>query len=834
MSPMRAKKKSMSLIKAREKASASANNRPRLKLKRWAFVILAVLVLLSAVLLILDALYPVIPDSKGYSTILYSNDGEIIHGFLSKDDKWRIRAEIDEISEDLRKAIIFKEDRHFYYHPGINLISIGRALYNNSTSGKRTIGASTITMQLARLISPAERTLTSKIREAFRALQLEFHYSKDEILTMYMNLLPYGGNIEGVKAASMIYFGQLPQELSPAQIAMLTVIPNNPNVLMPANRSSLTKKRNYWIKQLGARNIFTAEETEDALNEDFESVRYGIPRIAPHMAIRLKKSTDRIYTSTDRVYNSTDRIYTSLDLQLQSKVETSMRNYVKTLRSLQITNAAVLVVNNRTMEVEAYAGSAGYEEEKYSGQVDGIRAVRSPGSTLKPALYMLAFDKGYISTKTIVSDVPVNFSGYRPENYDQSYRGKVSIEQALALSLNVPAVDLLDITGLHELNSMLGKADFDWISKNKDKTGLSLILGGCGATLEELTGLYAAFANGGVYNDLKFVKPDESNKQENQSNNTVTKTDNSKRKVNRVMNPSESEGIRISSPGSAYMITEILTGLQRPDLPNDYRETANLPKIAWKTGTSYGRRDAWAIGYNADYTVGVWTGNFDGTGVPELNGTDCAVPLLFMIFNQLKITNTDWFASTPDADFRLVCSETGMVPDTFCHNRVMETFLPGISPSVRCSHLKRVFTNTSETVTYCSECLPSSGYKSVLYPAYSPELVSYYEEMMIPYKRIPDHYEECTALFEEKGPLITSLTDGAEYLVFAGRKQNLMLKSSCMNGTRTVYWYIDKKFLKKSGPNETVYLEAVKGNHTVTCSDDRGRSSSISFKVSLL
>ncbi len=822
----------MSLMRAKKKASASATNRPWWKSKRWALVLMAVFVLLSAVLLILDALYPVIPDSKGYSTMLYSNDGEIIHGFLSKDDKWRIRAESDEISEDLRKAIIYKEDRHFYYHPGINLFSIGRALYNNSTSGKRTSGASTITMQLARLITPAERTITSKIREAFRALQLEFHYSKDEILTLYMNLLPYGGNIEGVKAASMIYFGQLPQELSPAQIAMLTVIPNNPNVLMPANRSNLANKRNYWIKQLGARNIFTSEETEDALNEDFESVRFGIPRIAPHLAFRLKNSVSTSYSNAGKVthkitgnHSHNDRVYTTLNLQLQSKVETSMRNYIKTLRSLNITNAAVLVVNNKTMEVEAYAGSAGYEEEEFSGQVDGIRAIRSPGSALKPALYMLAFDKGYISPKTVVSDVPVNFSGYRPENYDQSYRGKVSVEQALALSLNVPAVDLLDRTGLQELNNLFERAGFDWISKNKDKTGLSLILGGCGTTLEELTGLYTAFANGGVYTPLKLLKQTPVN-DKNPTRETV--------EPGRDNNLQHSTGIRISSPGSAYMITEILTGLQRPDLPNEYRETANLPKIAWKTGTSYGRRDAWAIGYNADYTVGVWTGNFDGTGVPELNGTDCAVPLLFMIFNQLKITNTDWFASTPDADFRLVCSETGMVPDTFCHNRVMETFLPGISPSVRCSHLKRVFTNASESVTYCSECLPSSGYKSMLYPAYSPELVSYYEEMMIPYKKIPDHNEECTALIEEKGPLITSLTDGAEYLVFAGRKQNLMLKSSCMNGTRTVYWYFDKKFLKKAGPNETVFLEAVKGNHTVTCSDDRGRSSTISFKVSLI
>jgi penicillin-binding protein 1C len=369
--------------------SASADDRHKLKFKRWALVLSAVLVLLAAGFLIIDSLYPVDAQSNGYSTILYSNDGIILHGFLSKDDKWRIRAEYSEISDDLKKAIIFKEDRHFYYHPGLNILSIGRALYNNSIKGRRTSGASTITMQLARLLSPAERTMTSKLREAFRALQLEYHYSKDEILTMYMNLLPYGGNIEGVKAAAMIYFGQLPIDLSPAQITMLTVIPNNPNVLMPANRSSLTKKRNFWIRQLGAKKIFTAEETEDALNEGFESERYGIPRIAPHLAFRYKKlQVKATIIHGNRLYNSTDRIHTTIDLQLQSKVETSMRNYIRSLRSLNITNASVLVVNNRTMEVEAYAGSAGYEELEHSGQVDGIRAIRVTGFNPKTcALY---------------------------------------------------------------------------------------------------------------------------------------------------------------------------------------------------------------------------------------------------------------------------------------------------------------------------------------------------------------------------------------------------------------------------------------------------------------
>ncbi len=814
--------------------------------KRWLVWPALILIVLFLLFIVIDRVAPLPDLSKGYSTIIYSDDGKILHGFLSKDDKWRIRADYEEISGDLCDAIIFKEDKYFYWHPGINPLSVARALYNNTLKGRRTSGASTITMQLARLLKPANRTIGAKVQEAFRALQLEFHLSKREILTLYLNLLPYGGNIEGVKSASMIYFDQQPRELSPAQIAMLTVIPNNPNALKPSNRVALLNNRNHWLLRMGKAGIFTKQEVDDALAEGFESVRYSIPRKAAHLAYRLKGSTSVIPHDKKpdnlQLYltGGNDRIYTTLDVALQHKVETSLGNYVRALRSMQITNASVIVVNNRTMKVVAYAGSAGFDENEYSGQVDGVRAIRSPGSALKPALYMLAFDRGYVSPKSVVPDVPVNFSGYSPENYDQSYRGSVTIEQALALSLNVPAVELLDRVGLSDLNTLLANARFRWIAKNRKKTGLSLILGGCGTTLEELTGLYAAFANRGVWQPLQYTKIRYNSNQQSEigskevGENGAERSREDKRLREGGTDKATGSSVVLGSPGSAYMITEILTELKRPDLPNEYREAANLPKIAWKTGTSYGRRDAWAIGYNADYTVGVWTGNFSGRGIYELNGTDCAVPLLFMIFNHLNAQNSDWFVPTADVDFRLVCTETGMMPDTFCHNRIMETYLPGISPSVKCNHMKPVFTNANETVSYCSECMPAAGYKTVLYPNYLPQLINYYEEMMIPYKRIPDHNAACTAIIDERGPDITSLTDGAEYLVIAGRKQQLMLKCSPENGINTIYWYVNKKFYKKTTPEQAVYLQAEKGQHNITCSDDRGRSTTINIRVTYI
>ena len=778
--------------------------------------ILSLIVILTAFILVLaDIISPLPIKSKSYSTMIYSRNNEIIHGFLTSDDKWRIRASNKEISETLIEAIIAKEDKYFYYHPGVNPLAVVRAFYRNVITGRRTSGASTITMQVARLMNPSARNISNKLSEAFRAVQLEMHFTKSEILNMYLNYLPYGGNIEGVKAASMIYFNQTPLKLSAAQIAMLVVIPNNPNALMPKNRDALLERRNYWLNKLSKAGIFTLQETEDALIEDFESIKYEIPKKAHHLAYRLNNQLTKTEL-TNRAFKEseieTDRIYTTLDMNLQTKAEVMVSNYVRGLRSYQITNAAVMVVDNKTRQVLAYVGSAGFNENNFSGQVDGVRALRSPGSTLKPALYMLAFDNGLVSPKSVVADVPVNYSGYRPENFDERYAGKVSIEQALSLSLNVPAVELLNKMGTHDFLNTLSNAGFKWIEKNRYKTGLSIVLGGCGVTLEELTALYSALANEGNWQPLTYIS---------KSN-----------KVDTVL----ALGTKICSPSSAYMITEILTELKRPDLPSEYREIAGLPHIAWKTGTSYGRRDAWAIGYNSDYTVGVWVGNFNGKGVPELNGTDKAVPLLFMIFNQVGKEKTDWFKATSDVDFRLVCSETGMMPDTFCNNKVMETYLPGISPSIRCNHLKAVFTNKNETMSYCSECLPDKGYKKVMYRNYDPEIINYFNEMKIPFTKIPEHNIECSStLTGSKGePIITSPTDNAEYLVFEGKKQKLMLKSNSANGTRFIYWHVDNIFIAKTLPNEPAYITASKGTHTITCSDDRGRVSKITINVKII
>ncbi len=548
----------------------------------WLKWVVGTLGLVIVSFLLLNALFPLRVQIT-YSPIITASDGSVINAFLSADDKWRMQLQTEEINPVLKKAVLLKEDRYFYYHPGVNPIALGRAFINNTLTGKTTSGASTITMQVARLLYPKERTLKNKLIELFRALQLEGQYSKDDILTLYLNLVPFGGNIEGVKAASILYFQQSPRALSVAQAVTLTVIPNKPSSLrLGVQNERIIAFRNKWLRYFAEQKAFSNKEIADALVEPLMAVRSEAPQVAPHFAHRLL-----------RQYASQAIIPTNLNRAIQEKVTQLAYNYLQQLRPKNIRNASVLVINNQTKAVEAYLGSADFSDQEYGGQVDGIRAIRSPGSTLKPFLYAVAFDKGLITPRSVISDVPVDYAGYRPENYFGNYNGNITIEYALATSLNIPAVKILDQLGVPTFVNKLKQAEFAQVKKEGNQLGLSVILGGCGVKLEELTALYAAFASQGRYTPLRWRQQDKIAYEK-----------------------------QLVSPAASYVVNQILTQLQRPDLPHNFQNSGHLPRIAWKTGTSYGRKDAWSIGYNKKYTVGVWVGNFSGEGVPELNGTD--------------------------------------------------------------------------------------------------------------------------------------------------------------------------------------------------------------------
>jgi len=746
-------------------------------------------------LTILNLLFP-LRLQIDYSPVITASDGSVINAFLSRDDKWRMKLEPDEINSVLKKAILLKEDQYFYFHPGVNPVAMARALVLNLSQGKTTSGASTITMQVVRLLYPQPRTYGNKVIEMFRALQLEWHYSKDEILQLYLNLVPFGGNIEGVKAASVLYFQQSPKQLSLAQAVTLTVIPNKPSSLrIGIQNDRIVAFRNKWLHYFRKQKAFMDKDIEDALHEPLAASRLEAPRVAPHFAFRMY-----------RKYRNQPIIKTTLNRHIQEKVENLAYNYLQQLRHKNIHNASVIVVNNQTRAVEAYLGSADFTDAEHHGQVDGVRAIRSPGSTLKPFLYAVAIDQGLITPKTVISDVPIDYAGYRPENYFGNYNGNITIEQALATSLNIPAVKILDQLSVPVFVKKLQQAEFSWVKKTGHQLGLSLVLGGCDVKLEELTALYAAFPNDGIYTSLRW-----------QAGDTLTIKKS------------------LVSPASAYMINQILTQLKRPDLPYNADNSRNLPKIAWKTGTSYGRKDAWSIGYNKKYTVGVWVGNFSGEGVPELNGTDSATPLLFDIFNTIDYNRPEsWFAPPAKFSERAVCKESGLPLNTFCSDQIIDAFIPGVSRVTKCTHLKQVPVSVDGKYTYCTTCLPDN-FKEKWLPNFAPDILAFYESEHIPYEDIPMHNPACSRIFQDYAPIIVSPTAEMEYLLERTENQKLMLRCQAHNEVKQVYWYINDKLVKATPANENLFFKpTTTGKYKISCTDDQGRNTNAYISIKFL
>jgi penicillin-binding protein 1C len=732
-----------------------------------------------------------LPDRIEYSTIITDDKGEVVHAFLTRDQQWRMKTELSEISPLLRKTIVEKEDKYFYYHPGVNLLAMVRALGRNILHMRRTSGASTITMQVARALEPKKRTYWNKIVEVFRAEQLEWKYSKGEILQMYLNVVPYGGNIQGVKAASILYFKKNPDHLSLAEITALSIIPNRPSSLvMGRNNDRIVEERNKWLQRWERERVFTAHEIEDALAEPLTATRGVIPAYMPQLSLKLKKRGGPIVHST-------------IQLNTQLKVEKLVRDYSRTLALKNIHNAAVVVIDNRTHRVVSYVGSADFHDALNAGQVNGAAAVREPGSTLKPLLYGLCIDQGLLTPKRTITDVPVNYDGYAPENYDKRFNGYVTMEYALEHSLNIPAVKSLKALGKDKLIEKLSKCDFRQIDRDRKKLGLSIILGGCGATLEEMTGLYSIFANEGVYLRPRYTTTD-----------------------------SAGMGERILSPAAVFMINETLSKVNRPDFPLNWQATLHLPKIAWKTGTSYGRRDAWSIGYNKHFTVGVWAGNFSGLGVPELSGANVATPLLFTVFNTIDYDDdAAWFAKPEDCDVRMVCSETGLPPDGFCRNLVTDYFIPLVSTARKCDNRQEVFLSADGKLSYCRSCLPPGGYKKKWFTVVPPEMKEYYDANHITYDLVPPHNPECEKVFKEGGPVVTSPANGSEYLINRKDPEPLLLRCRVTNDVAKVYWYINDKFYRSGDAGEKAFFMPDEGPVKISCTDDKGRNRNVWIRV---
>lgn len=529
-------------------------------------------------------------DSSGRPLRVYLTAG----GFL------RLPASIERVDRRYLDMLIAYEDKRFYEHGGVDPLAVGRAVWQVLSHGRVVSGASTLTMQTARLLEPRARSLASKLIEMFRALQLEQRYSKKEILSLYLTLAPFGGNREGVDAAARAYFGHSPEHLDVAEAALLVALPQSPSQFRPDRYPAAARAaRNKVLRRLAAADVISHRAAWRAMTERISVVDPSLPRAAAHLADRLTRD-----------YAAHTVIETTIDGTLQHALERLARNRAHQLG--RRTDVAILVVENASRRVRTYVGSADFDDDRRLGQIDMVRAIRSPGSALKPIIYGLAFDRGLIHPATIIDDVPMRFGGYAPTNFDNRYHGEVTIADALRLSLNVPAVAVLARLGPVSAVERLRRAGVTLEFGGDDvRPGLAFALGGVGTTLEDLVALYAALADDGRVRPLGFTTAQTEGAQYLQRDNTL-----------------------LGEAARRY-VSEILRGVPLPDLvlPDSLR--ARPRHIAFKTGTSYGHRDAWTVGYTARFTVGVWVGRADGTPNPGRSGANTAAPLLFSVFDHL-------------------------------------------------------------------------------------------------------------------------------------------------------------------------------------------------------
>lgn len=598
------------------------------------------------IIVALDRLLPPpIPDVRTDGAIMVlARDGTPLRAFANSQGVWRYPVKINDVSPRYIEALLGYEDRWFRWHPGVNPIAFIRAAMQLIWHGKLVSGASTITMQVARLIEPIPHSAVGKIRQVVRALQLELRLSKNEILTLYLNLAPFGGGIEGVQAASYAYLGKAAKSLSHSEAALLAVLPQAPSRLRPDRHPQRARAaRDKVLARLAQFGDWQPAVIIEAHDENVVARSLRAPISAALLAERLRQE-----------YPHARSIKTTIDATLQRAVEERIGLWIE--RFPNKTSAAALIIDNATLETRAYVGSARFADRERLGHVDMIRAQRSPGSTLKPFLYALALDDGLIHSESMLLDAPQDFGSYRPANFGDSFNGPVSAAEALRLSLNVPAVDLLERITPNRFTARLRHAGLELALPKAAKPNLALILGGAAVRMDQLVGTYAALARNGVAGSVRFTP--ESPLQER----------------------------RLMSAGAAWIIRRTLEEHGRPGNPSAMFDPANRSRIAWKTGTSYGFRDAWAVGVTAQYSIGVWIGRPDGTPSPGQYGAATSLPLLLALADGLPRNNlsNENYAMPSSVTQQSICWPLGEAPDVLhpqlCHRKREAWILDGRIP----------------------------------------------------------------------------------------------------------------------------------------------------------
>ncbi len=610
-------------------------------LRRLAFFLIGV----SLGALILDRLFPLpLPDPDRGSTVVLARDGSPLRAFADAEGIWSYPVSLSDVSPLYLEALVNYEDRWFWHHPGINPVAALRALGQLLGSRHIVSGGSTLTMQVARILEPHSRSFAGKLRQSLRALQLEAHLSKREILELYLDNAPFGGTLQGVEAASWAYLGHSANRLSHAEAALLTVLPQAPSRLRPDRHAQRARAaRDKVLDRMATLDVWTPAEVKDARIESVVARTLQPPLSAALLARRLHNEHPR-----------QRRISTTIDIEHQRSVQDRVGNYLARLPDR--TSAALLVVDNTDLSTLAYVGSASFGDEARLGHVDMVRAWRSPGSTLKPFLYGLALDDGLIHSESLLIDAPQSFGEYRPGNFDSAFNGPVGVAEALRLSLNVPAVDLLDRVGATRFTARLANTGLKLRLPHGVEPNLSIILGGVGARMEDLAGAYSALNRKGIGGLIRYSPGDA--------------------RIER----------RVLSEGAAWIIREILEANPRPGYRPGTFDTGSRPRVAWKTGTSYGYRDAWAIGGTRQYTVAVWIGRPDGTPLPGQYGAITALPLMFQVVDSLPRAALSTVAEAPPASVKEVeiCWPLGLAFDDQHADRCQKTLdawtLDGVIP----------------------------------------------------------------------------------------------------------------------------------------------------------
>lgn len=724
------------------------------------------------------------------SATLTGRDGVLLGARIAADGQWRFPP-ADSVPDKFAKCIVCYEDKRFWWHPGVDFLSIGRALRQNAASGEVVSGASTITMQVIRLSRPdAPRSVPEKLLEAIMATRLEIRHSKRKILLLYASNAPFGGNVVGLDAAAWRYFGRPAGELSWAESAMLAVLPNSPALIHPGrNRERLLEKRNFLLDKLCADGVLDELECELAKDEPLPDKPLPMPDKAYHLLERLRaEGGDKAYTC-------------DIDVALQERVNSIARAHFTAYHQNMVDNMGILVQRVSDGSVLAYVGNTkGFEPGLRGADVDMIPAARSSGSTLKPLLYAAMLQDGMILPGTLIKDTPYNYNNFSPHNFNRSFDGAVPADEVISRSLNVPSVRMLEQYGAPRFLELLRQMGFSTITKDADHYGLSLILGGAEITLESLVGAYRDMAAHLAADPYGM--------------------------------PRELNNLPLSR-ASIWLTFEALSKANRPEEEASWRAFASGRKIAWKTGTSWGNRDAWSVGATRDYVIGVWVGNSDGEGRSQMTGVGYAAPVMFDVLAALPPSG--WFKMPVEEMVPLeVCPRSGLPASRICPESVT-VWVPDIERRPdECSYHRIVHLDASGEYMVNSSCYPVEKMKEAVWFVLPPAMEWYYMKNHLDYRPLPPKYPGFDSGTEGMNPIeiiypqqgITVVTTTG----LDGREQGVVVRAAHRDPRAELYWHLDDSYLGRTlGGEHELTIRPEPGRHVLVVMDAEGASRAVQF-----